>query len=303
MRKIHLYLTALAALGLLIGASAALAATDCKAGETCLIVEIPGIGGKVTDPAQYLVGIYRFGLTIGGLMAMGIIVFAGIKRIVSAGNTAAIGDANDMIKNAVLGLVLLLGAFLILNTISPRLTQIQLPQLPRVEPAQKLSALYGEYAAQLDSRFGEIVANQNKFDEAKAERNKVIEEIKKSSPAFQATDNPDITKSAGFANLPPNQKKELAEVNAKYFEASRDTIVLRRDQAVDIFNSQVQVNQVSAKEVERIKNTAQGQNCNSLTGLSYTLCQSWDLAYDYQNLSREAEKNAAAARATANSIQ
>src|SRR3989344_7959680 len=127
---------------------------DCPPGTTCLIVALPGVPQKITNPAEYIVGIYRFGLGIGGIFAMVIIVYAGIKRIVSAGNPSAIGDANDMIYNAIWGLVLLLGAFLILNTINPRLVQLRAPVLPKVSTTGGgFSGVAGtalSYAQQLD---------------------------------------------------------------------------------------------------------------------------------------------------------
>ncbi len=179
MRKNLIYILIIFVLGVAFYSHGALA-KECPEGATCLIVDIPGVkelaGGAVTNPAQYIVGIYRFSLGIGGLMAMGIIVFAGIKRIVSAGNTAAISDANDMIKNAVLGLVLLLGAFLILNTISPRLTQLQLKPPPGVKSAGNVFANIASDAQSLASRTAAIQQRLEK--QAEKQRELIIAEEK-----------------------------------------------------------------------------------------------------------------------------
>ncbi len=113
------------ALLLLTSASAALA-------QTTLIVPIPGAPGQIANPGQYIRAIYQFSLGFGGLAAMGIIVFAAIKRIVSAGNVAQVSDANDMIKQAVIGLVLLFSAFLILYTINPNLVSLKLATLESI---------------------------------------------------------------------------------------------------------------------------------------------------------------------------
>lgn len=86
-----------------------------------LTVPLPEVPEKITGPAQYIKYLYQFGLGIGALLAIAIIVFAGIKYSVSAGNVAQQEDARDMIKNAVLGLALLLGAVLIMYTINPKL--------------------------------------------------------------------------------------------------------------------------------------------------------------------------------------
>lgn len=105
-------------------------AATCPAGQTCLIVPIPGLGASVTDPVQYIIGIYNFAVSIGGIIAMFLIILAGIERAASAGNPSKIADANDRIKNALWGLGLLFGAFIILNTINPSLTNLRLPGLP-----------------------------------------------------------------------------------------------------------------------------------------------------------------------------
>lgn len=57
--------------------------------------------------------IYRYSISIGGILAFGIIVFAGIEYIISAGNIARQQDAKSRIFNAVLGLIILLGAVII----------------------------------------------------------------------------------------------------------------------------------------------------------------------------------------------
>src|SRR3989344_2349490 len=89
-------------------------------GTTKLVVPIPVPGSapvtEVTGLGQYIQPVYRFSLGIGGLFAMLFIVYGGILYTVSVGNPSKQGEAKDIITNAVWGLVLLLGAFLILNT-------------------------------------------------------------------------------------------------------------------------------------------------------------------------------------------
>ena len=145
-------------------------ANQCPAnapGCTDLVVEIPGVGKQVTDPVQYILGVYKFGLAAGGLIAMLIIVFAAIERIVSAGNPSKIYDANDRIKNAIWGLALLLGAFLILSTINPELVKLQKPNLPKVtctpskdNDCSGLIGVPGSAKAAID-RYEASIARQN----------------------------------------------------------------------------------------------------------------------------------------------
>ncbi|TSC59937.1 MAG: hypothetical protein LiPW15_605, partial [Parcubacteria group bacterium LiPW_15] len=58
--------------------------------------------------------------------------YAGIKWTASQGNPGVISDAKDQITQALWGLVLLGGAFVILNTINPELTILQIPKLSQI---------------------------------------------------------------------------------------------------------------------------------------------------------------------------
>ena len=92
--------------------------------------QLPGTSGTVSGPAEYVAAVYRFGMMTVGLVALGVIVFAGIEYTVSAGNAPRQEDAMDRIKNAIFGIILLLGAYFVLYTIDPRLTSLKDPNLP-----------------------------------------------------------------------------------------------------------------------------------------------------------------------------
>lgn len=114
---------------------------------TKLIVPIPVGNGvdEVNNPGEYIRYIYLFGLSIGGLLGMAIIVYAAIERILSAGNESKIKDANDRITQAAIGLVLLFGAYIILRAINPNLTNLTLPTLEKVSiKADKTKTSLGE---------------------------------------------------------------------------------------------------------------------------------------------------------------
>jgi len=109
-----------------------------------LQVNYPKVGGidlnsvNFDDTAlfgEYLKYIYYFFLSIGGIAAFVMIVWGGIKWLASAGNPGALGEAKDIIFSAVIGLVILLGSYLILNTINPDLVNMQLGMTPIVGPA------------------------------------------------------------------------------------------------------------------------------------------------------------------------
>lgn len=81
------------------------------------------------DPASFVQNLYTYALGISGVLAVIMIVYGGVKYVVSAGNASALSDALDIIKNAVWGIVLLAGAYLILNTINPEITALKNPVL------------------------------------------------------------------------------------------------------------------------------------------------------------------------------
>jgi len=69
--------------------------------------------------------LYEWGIALGGLAAFVSLVMAGFGYLTSTGDPGKIKDAKDRATSAFLGLVLLLGSWLILNTINPELTQLK----------------------------------------------------------------------------------------------------------------------------------------------------------------------------------
>ena len=64
---------------------------------------------------------YYFIIGVAGLAAFVMLVTGGVKYLTSAGNPSAIGDAKDRIKSALLGLLIILMSWLILQVINPDL--------------------------------------------------------------------------------------------------------------------------------------------------------------------------------------
>jgi len=107
---------------------------------TTISVSLPTTGGNSSNPCSsptaagcnpgnYINGFYQFALMIGGLLAFGAVVFGGVKYITAAGNPSGQSEGKAWIESALLGLLLLVGAYLILNTINPNLTHLDLPTL------------------------------------------------------------------------------------------------------------------------------------------------------------------------------
>ena len=91
------------------------------------------------NPGAVVAQVYQFALLIGGLLAFGAIVYGGIKYVVAAGSPSAKSDGREWISGALWGLLLLLGAYLILHTINPNLTNLNLPTLEKLKPPETVA--------------------------------------------------------------------------------------------------------------------------------------------------------------------
>ena len=84
------------------------------------------IGNEYTLGLAERVGnFYNWSLGIGVVLALGIIVYAGVRYAASGGNSSAIDDAKKWITSAVLGLMLLFSTFIILKLINPQLINLK----------------------------------------------------------------------------------------------------------------------------------------------------------------------------------
>jgi hypothetical protein len=83
--------------------------------------------GKVEDLAQYLGIIYNFLISIAGLVASVMLIIGGFQYVTSAGDAGKIGAAKTRMTNALMGLLLVLGAYTILKTINPALVVLKVP--------------------------------------------------------------------------------------------------------------------------------------------------------------------------------
>lgn len=82
-----------------------------------------------TSLNQIVAWFYYFIVTISGFSAFVMLVWGGFKYLSSAGNPSAIGDSKDMIQKALLGLLLILVSYLILQAINPDLIILQGPKI------------------------------------------------------------------------------------------------------------------------------------------------------------------------------
>ena len=87
-------------------------------------------GTNIDSSAQelptYIVNIYRVGVGIVAILAVVVIMWGGLLWIMAGGNTGQIDNAKQWISGAVLGLFIALTSYVILNTINPQLTNLNI---------------------------------------------------------------------------------------------------------------------------------------------------------------------------------
>ncbi len=81
------------------------------------------------DLNQMIAWGYYFIVGISGFSAFFMLVWGGFDWISSGLNPDRIGEAKDKINSAVIGLIIILSAYLILRIINPDLTTLELPDL------------------------------------------------------------------------------------------------------------------------------------------------------------------------------
>ncbi|MCK5412824.1 MAG: hypothetical protein KAI57_00430 [Candidatus Pacebacteria bacterium] len=91
------------------------------------LVKIPGIPSTGINLSTYLVGLYNFMLSVVGIVAVMMLIVAGMRYITAAGNATSVTDAKSIAGNAVVGLLLALLSFVILKTINPDVLYLKKP--------------------------------------------------------------------------------------------------------------------------------------------------------------------------------
>lgn len=108
-------------------------AVICYGVENYLQLCYPEMGGfRLTlniDINKLVAWFYYFIVSIAGLAAFIMLVWAGFEWLTSVGDPAKISSAKDRIFSAFLGLVIILASYLILQVINPDLIMLNLPDL------------------------------------------------------------------------------------------------------------------------------------------------------------------------------
>jgi len=81
------------------------------------------------NPTNIIIWLYIFGISLSGLAAFLMLVWAGIEWMTSSGVPARIDTAKDRIRKALYGVLLILSSFIILGVINPDLLSLKWPEL------------------------------------------------------------------------------------------------------------------------------------------------------------------------------
>lgn len=162
-------------------------------GEYILCEQIPGFPTRFGGVADFIGALFRYSLMIGGIVVFLRIIYGGLTYIFSGGNPAKQNDARDVIWQAIWGLALLLGSYLILNTINPELVTLrELPsaidagrleiQKGGIDPVEKYHAdrlAYEESREQLNSHLNDEIVERYRLGLpiSEEERNKFNEQV------------------------------------------------------------------------------------------------------------------------------
>lgn len=104
-------------------------------------------GGYIEIPffAQYVAAVYKFLMVISAIAAAVMIVYGGFLYIAAASG-AKVRQGRTIIVDAVIGLILILGTYVILNTVNPDTLKLNAVKVSLVRP-QEYSYMAGRYDA------------------------------------------------------------------------------------------------------------------------------------------------------------
>lgn len=80
----------------------------------------------IKDLGCYIVGVYRYFAGVAGILTVVMVMYGGVRYVVSLGNQQKISQAKDTITSALVGLLLVLASYTILFFINPSLTSFNL---------------------------------------------------------------------------------------------------------------------------------------------------------------------------------
>jgi len=143
------------------------------AGQTKTTIAFAG-KKSFTDIGDFLKYNYNIGLGIAGILAVIMIVVAGIQWVTSGGNSEMISSAKKRIGGALIGLLIAYLSYTILNIVNPALVNLRLPQVYMIRPIKTVPRFCKDIESASTTKFafaGEpgAVVSKDTFPKAKME--------------------------------------------------------------------------------------------------------------------------------------
>lgn len=132
-----------------------------------IAVHIPGTGNEaqVNDIADYIGRVYRYGIPVAAILAVIAIMVGGLLWLTSAG-AERLASAKKWIGNAIIGLLLTLLSYTILQTINPDLVRLSMPRMRMI----RTISLGAKFCSQVSAEIGMFVDENFKTPVAPTER-------------------------------------------------------------------------------------------------------------------------------------
>ncbi len=112
---------------------------NCYAVQPTVKLQVSIGGRSVTGLENYIQRLYNYLLSIIGIVAGIMIVWAGIKWLTAGPLAERVEDAKKKIAGAIMGLVIALAAYVILQTINPALVNLRLPPIKLARQSQEVT--------------------------------------------------------------------------------------------------------------------------------------------------------------------
>ncbi len=84
----------------------------------------PGSQMRDTDIVSVFNALFTLAMVIGAMLAVFMFIWGGLQMITARDSAGSVGKGKEKMSNAVIGLLMLLSTYVVLNTINPQLTQL-----------------------------------------------------------------------------------------------------------------------------------------------------------------------------------
>ncbi|OGF33302.1 hypothetical protein A2533_03930 [Candidatus Falkowbacteria bacterium RIFOXYD2_FULL_35_9] len=86
--------------------------------------------------SQYIAAFYNYGVRFGAILAVLMLIIGGVMYITAGINPQIVGKAKDMMTYSVLGLVILIGSYVILTSVNPDLSRLPNIEIENIKPVE-----------------------------------------------------------------------------------------------------------------------------------------------------------------------